>query len=118
MGRVSIEPEGSALTTFSAVSAADIVDAVSTELKAAVSGTRYFITDVTVSNLDAAKATRVDILSDATLIWSGPAAINGGGYDHSFAVPLVCGVGEAINVKCETAGATVRAAVAGYTKLG
>lgn len=118
MGRVSIEPEGSALTTFSAVSAADIVDDTSTELKAAVSGTRYFITDLTVSNLHAAQGTRVDVYSDDTLLYSGPAAANGGGFDHSFSVPLVCGVGEAIKLKCGTAGAAVRGAVAGYSKLG
>jgi len=118
MGRFSIDFEGSGITQFAAVSAADITDTTPTELKAATSGSHYEITDITVSNMHATQGTRVDIKSGTTLIWSGPAAANGGGYDHSFSTPLVCAISEAINVVCATAGAAVRAAVNGRVKVG
>lgn len=118
MGRISVEIEGSALTTFAAVSAADITDTTATAVKAATSGSHYEITDITVSNMHATQGTRVDIKSGTTLIWSGPAAANGGGFDHSFSTPLVCGLSEAINVVCATTGAAVRAAVNGRVKVG
>jgi len=116
MGRLSIEIAGSALTTFAAVSAADITTTDTTALKAAVAGSTYNITDINVSNMHATQGTRVDILDDATVIWSGPAAANGGGYDHTFQTPLQVTISKGINVKCGTAGAAVRASVSGFVK--
>lgn len=106
----------SAIDVWKAVSAADITDTTSTAVKTAGGADRrYYITDITVSNMHATVATRVSILSGSTVLWSGPAAALGGGFDHSFQSALVCGVNEAINAQCETTGAQVRVAVAGFT---
>lgn len=106
----------SAINVWQAASAADITDTTSTAVKAAGGADRrYFITDLTVSNMHATVATRVDILSGSTVVWSGPAAALGGGFDHSFQNPVTCGVNEAINAQCGTTGAAVRVAIAGYT---
>lgn len=104
--------------TWSHASAADITDTTATTLKAAAADTRYWITDVTISNMHATQGTRVDVLSGSTLIYSGPAAANGGGFDHSFSTPLKCGVNEAIKIQCGTAGAAVRGAVNGFSTAG
>lgn len=118
MGRVNVEIEGSALTTFEGVSAADITDTTPTAVKAATTGSHYEITDISVSNTHATQGTRVDIKSGTTLKWTGPASANCGGFVHSFATPLVCGLSEAINVVCGTSGAAVRVAVSGRVKVG
>jgi len=118
MGRLSLLPDGAALDTFTAVSAADIVNTNSTAVKAATTGSRYIITDIAVSNMDAAVNTRVDILSGATVVWSGPASANAGGFVHQLGTPIVCGLSEAINAQCGTDSAMVRVAVSGYVRIG
>lgn len=118
MGRLTKEIEGSALDTFTATSAADITDTNAVDVKAAVAGERHFVTDITVSNMHATQGTRVDILNDGAVIWSGPAAALGGGFDHSFQTSIPCEVGTAIRAQCGTTGAAVRVSIGGYTKLG
>jgi len=58
----------------------------------------------------------VDILDDTTVIWSGPAAALGGGFNHTFTTPIKCTVNKALNAQCGTTGAAVRVAIAGYIK--
>ena len=118
MGRTSEPVPGSGIETFAATSAADIVDGAVTPLKAATAGYHYEITDITISNMHAAQGTRVDILSGATVIWQVPAGALGGGCHHTFGTPLVCGVAEAINLQCGTAGAAVRGSVGGKVVRG
>jgi len=106
-----------AIKTWTAVSAADITTTDLIAVKAATASERYVVTAVTVSNLDTTTATRVDILSASTVIWSGPAAINGGGYSMKFD-GITCPANEALNAQCGTAGATVRVAIEGYSTPG
>lgn len=103
-------------TAFTAVSAADITGTSSTAVKAAgASGVVHYITAITVSNLAAAVATRVDILDGATVIWSGPAAAAGGGFCITFGIPKAGTAATAINAQCGTTAAQVRVAIAGYS---
>ncbi len=115
LGRKVVTPYALRGTEFVGVSASDITNTTSTAVKAAGgAGTRYIITSITVSNMAASVSTRVDILSASTVIWSGPAAKDGGGYTITFPCGLVCGVNEAINAQCGTTASATRVAVSGY----
>lgn len=101
-----------------AISASDITNTISTAVKSAGgAGVKYSITAITVSNMSASIATRVDILDGSTVIWSGPASAGGGGYSITFNPPLgPLTANTAINAQCGTTGAQVRVAIAGYSE--
>lgn len=116
IGRQVVTMHGLPENTFVGVSSADITDTTSTSVvPAAGAGLRRYISAITVSNLHATVPTRVDILDNATVIWSGPAAINGGGYTITFPQQLRCSANQAINAQCGTTGAAVRVAISGTT---
>ena len=116
IGRQVVTMHGLPENTFIGVSAADITTTTSTSVvPAAGVGLRRYISAITVSNLHATVPTRVDILDNATVIWSGPAAINGGGYTITFPQQLRCSANQAINAQCGTTGAAVRVAISGTT---
>jgi len=112
-GQLVIQPYADPGDRFFGTTAADIVDTTSTQVVAAGAGT-YNITSLTISNLSAAVATRVDILDGASRIWQGPAASGGGGYTISFPAPLTCSPATAINAQCSVTGAQVQVSAAGY----
>ena len=102
---------------FSATSGSDIVNTTSTQVKAAAgAGLRYYITAISVSNLSASVNTRVDIQdgSGGTVLWSGPAAASGGGFEITFPTPIQGSVNTGIYAVCGTTSAQVRVSVAGY----
>lgn len=110
-----VQPYGTLANLFYGVSASDIVTTNSTQVVAAGgAGVRYYITSISVSNMDATVNTRVDILDGATVIWSGPAACLGGGFVQTFPAPLRGTANTAINAQCSTTSAQVRVAVAGF----
>ncbi len=113
IGRQVVALHGLPETTWTSVSAADIDVSTAVELRAAVASTRFYISAITVSNMHASVNTRVDIYSGATLIWTGPASANGGGYSITFPQQIRCASNTAINVQCGTAGAAVRVAIGG-----
>lgn len=114
IGRQIVTMHGLPENTFTGVSAADIVDTTSTQVVAAGGvGIRRYISAITVSNMHATVATRVDILDGATVVWSGPAAANGGGYTITFPQQIRCSANTAINAQCGTTGAAVRVAISG-----
>lgn len=95
----------------------DITDTTSTQVIAAQAGSnRIYVTDITVSNMSASVATRVDLLdgNGGSVLWSGPAAAAGGGYSHTFAVPIFTTAATRLDAKCGTTGAQVRVSVSGY----
>lgn len=91
-----------------------ITNTTSTQLIAGAASVRYVITAITVSNMSATVSTEVNILDGATVVWSGPATVNGGGYSITFPDGLLCTANTAINAQCVTTGASVRANVAGH----
>lgn len=103
--------------TWTAVSAADITNTTSTAVKAATASERYVVTAITVVNMAAAVHTRVDILSGSTVIWTGGAGANGGGYSQKFN-GITCPANEALNAQCGTTSAAVRVAIEGYSTPG
>lgn len=114
IGRPVVALHGLPETTFTAVSGADIVDTTSTQVAAAAGvGIRRYISAISVSNMHASVATRVDILDGATVVWTGPAAANGGGYTITFPQQIRCSANTAINAQCGTTGAAVRVAISG-----
>lgn len=113
IGRQVVALHGLPETTFTAVSAADIVNTSSTQVAAAVASTRRYISAISVSNMSATVNTRVDILDGSTVVWTGPASANGGGYSITFPQQIRCSVNTAINAQCGTTGAEVRVAIAG-----
>lgn len=113
IGRIVVINHGLPENTFYAVSAADITDLTSTQVAAAIASTRYYISAITVSNMHASVSTRVDILDGATVVWSGPAAKDGGGYTITFPQQIRCTSNTAINAQCGTTGAAVRVAISG-----
>lgn len=116
IGRIVVANHGLPENTFYAVSSADITDAASTQVApSAGASTRYYISAITVSNMHATVATRVSILDGATVVWSGPAAANGGGFTITFPQQIRCTAATALNAQCETAGAAVRVSIAGTT---
>ena len=91
-----------------------ITDLTSTAVIAAPgAGNQLFITDILVTNSHASVGTVVQILSNATVIWTGYARAEGG-YVMAFGVPIACAVNEALNAKCLTTGASVYVSAAGY----
>jgi hypothetical protein len=114
IGRPVVTLHGLPENTFTGVSAADIVDTTSTQVVAAGGvGIRRYISAISVSNMHATVATRVDILDGATVVWTGPAAANGGGYTITFPQQIRCSANTAINAQCGTTGAAVRVAISG-----
>lgn len=106
-----------ASSTWTAVSSSDITNTSSTPVKTATASTRYVVTAITVSNMSATVATRVDILSASTVIWSGPASANGGGFSVKLD-GITCPANEALNAQCATTSAQVRVAIEGYSTPG
>lgn len=103
-------------TAYSAVSAADITGTDSTAVKAAAgAGISTYITALSIQNLAAAVATRVDILDGSTVIWSVAVGVGGGCANITFPTPLKGTANTAINAQCGTNAAQVRVAIAGYT---
>lgn len=86
----------------------------------AVTGIKYFLSTISVTNMHATQATRVNFRDGAggTIIWAVPAAALGGGAMVSFTEdsPLEFSSGSAIVVECETAGALVTVAMRGYKR--
>lgn len=96
---------------------ADIVDTTSTQVIAGIASTKLYITSLTVSNMSAGTATRVD-LRDAiagAIIWQGPAASAGGGFTHSFPTPISTTAGNGLFAQCATTGAQVQVSASGYS---
>lgn len=103
------------IASFTAVSASDITNTSSTQVKAAVTGLKIYVKSIMVSNMNATVATRVDILAGSTVIWTGPAAAAGGGYQVTFdGLGIPCAAATAINAQCGTTSATVRVSIYGY----
>ena len=108
---------GTAGVPFTATSAADITTTTPAQVKAAAgSGQRHYITAVSVSNLSASVNTRVDIQdgNGGPVLWSGPAASAGGGFEVTFPTPLQGSVNTAVFAACGTTAAQVRVSVAGF----
>lgn len=86
----------------------------------AVAGVKYFINVLSITNMHATQATRVNIKDGAggAVIWAGPAAALGGGAMILFPddQPLEFSSGSAVVVQCETAGALVTVAMRGYKR--
>lgn len=116
VGKLITLPYANPENSFCGASAADITDTTSTQVIAAHGSLRRYITSISVSNLHASVATRVDILdgNGGTVLWSGAAAASGGGYVVTFPVPLRCSAATRVDAKCGTTGAAVRVAIAGY----
>jgi hypothetical protein len=95
----------------------DIVDTTSTQVIAAVASQKLYITSITVSNMSDTVMTRVDIQdgSGGTVIWQGPAAMNGGGFTQEFPMPISTTAGNGLFAVCGTTGALVRVSAAGYS---
>lgn len=102
------------------VSSADITDTNAAEAKAAKTGHRHFVTSVQIASSDDTPGTYVHILSASTVIWTGfvnPYVVTAPGNSYiqaTFPSPLRGGIGEAINVKVETAS-KIRFNVQGFT---
>jgi hypothetical protein len=105
------------------VSAADVTDTDADEVVAAKVGHRHCVAAIQVANSDTTPGTYVHILSATTVIWTGfvsnyvVAAPGVSFIAATFPSPLIGGVGEAINVKVETAS-QIRFNVQGFTTIG
>lgn len=95
---------------------ADMTGTTSTSVVAGIASNKIYITDVTVSNMSAAVATRVDLQdgSGGAVLWQGPAAAAGGGYTKTFNTPIPTTAGNGVFAVCATTGAQVQVSVAGY----
>lgn len=93
-----------------------IADTNAHDLFAAVVGKKRVITDITVSNADAANSTLVDIIDeDAAVIWSSGAEINGGGWVNALKGILTQPTAnKKIQVKCSAAGSVTISVIAYY----
>lgn len=115
IGRQVLAPYSIPENNYTNCLAADITDTTSTSVKAAgAAGVRHYITAISVSNMAAAVATRVDILDGSTVVWSCPAAAAGGGCTQSFPVPLRGTAATAINAQPATTASATRVCVSGY----
>jgi hypothetical protein len=94
---------------------AAITDTTSTAVIAAQSGSnRIYVTSIIVTNSHASVGTFVKILDGSTIIWEGYAAPAGGGFAHSFTVPLRGTAATALNAQAVTTGANFIVSAAGY----
>jgi hypothetical protein len=103
------------------VTGAEITDTTEQTLKAAPgAGKAYRVTAITVSNMDATVATRVNVLDGAggSILWSLPAAAIGGGAVQLFpeGEPLELSADKALVVVCEDNSAEVVVSAKGYTE--
>ena len=97
--------------------ASPITDTTSTELEAAPgAGKKIMITSLCVHNMHASVATEIQILSGSTKIYTVPGGAGGGGGAFTFPIELECAANEALNIKPETTGASVRGSFVGYVK--
>ena len=96
---------------------ASITDTTATQVIAAQgAGVVTYVTSVMATNGDADTGTFVNITdgSGGTVLWSGFAAANGGGFTHTFPTPIKTTANTALYCACVTTGATVRVCAAGY----
>lgn len=114
IGRQVIVPYSIPENTWTTCLAADITDTTSTSVKTATASIRHYVTSVSVSNMDATVATRVNILDGATVIWSCPAAALGGGCTQSFPVPLRGTANTALNAQPTVTSSESRVCLSGY----
>lgn len=102
------------------VSPADDAGTTAVEAVAAKTGYRHYVAAVQVANSATSPGTYVHILSGSTVLWTGfvspyVVAAPGSSYIQSeFPQPLIGGIGEAINVKVETA-AQIRFSIQGFS---
>lgn len=116
IGRTVVAPYTIPENMYTACSASTITDTSSTSVKASAgAGVRNYITALSISNMDASVATRVDILDGSTVIWQCPAGVNGGGCTVNFPTPLRGTAATAVNAQAATTSAEVRVCVSGYT---
>lgn len=114
IGRQVTVPYSIPENTWTACLGSDITNTTSTQVKAATASIRHYITSVSISNMAASVATRVDILDGSTVIWQCPAAAAGGGCTQSFPVPLRGTANTAINAQPATTSSATRVCVSGY----
>ena len=97
--------------------ASPITDTTSTALQAAPgAGKKIMVTSLCVHNMHATVSTEIQILSGATKIYTVPGGAAGGGGAFTFPIELECAENEALNIKPETTGASVRGSFVGYVK--
>ncbi len=70
---------------------------------------------LSISNMSASVATRVQLRSGTTVIDHCAAAANGGGCTRFYGEPLPTGLGESLSCVAETTGADVKCTVTGFT---
>ena len=100
---------------WAACTGSDITDTTSTAIYASgATGVRHYITSISISNMHATQATRVDILDGSTLIDMCSAAAGGGGCTKAFPIPLRGTAATALNCKPATTGATIRCCAQGF----
>lgn len=97
-------------------SAADIVDTTPVEAKAATANKRHVVTKIIGSNSDATAGTLLRVLSATTVKAQYPNPADFGGFkDECFEEPIVCVVGEALNIDCPTTSSQSRVTIWGAT---
>jgi hypothetical protein len=113
-GDVSIKPFGAERSDYWQACTGDISDTTSTAIKAAgATGVKHYVTGITIMNLHATQAARVDIKDGSTVNWACGAAAGGGGCTISFTTPLVGTAATALNCQ-PSASATVRCCAQGF----
>lgn len=117
IGRLVIAPYSIPEDEVKGTTAADMTGTTTTQVIAAVASRKLYITSITVSNMSAAVATRVDLQdgSGGTVIWQGPAAAAGGGFAHTFTTPISTTSGNGLFAVNATTGAAVRVSASGYS---
>lgn len=99
---------------FSGVSGSDITNTTSTSVvSAGGAGVKYAVYCITVSNMHASSAARVDIRDGTTTKWSCPAAAGGGGCAVCSPVPFFTGTANTALQAQASASATIRVSLSG-----
>ncbi|MCC6775643.1 MAG: hypothetical protein IT537_03245 [Hyphomicrobiales bacterium] len=116
LGKQIVLPYANPENMLNGVPTAAITDTTSTQvLAAAGSGVRNYVTWCRVQNAHATVGTWVQILRGSTVIDSGWAGPNGGGYGGRYPTPQKSGANEEINCQATTTGASFKCTCGGYT---
>lgn len=100
---------------FSGMTSSDITNTTSTQVVAAGgAGVKYAVHCISVSNMNATVATRVDLQDGTTAKWPCSAAAGGGGCFTCSPIPFFVGTANtALRAQAATSGANVRVGMAG-----
>ena len=100
----------------SGVTSAITDDTATSVIAAPDSGIRIYLTSILVTNSDADTGTVVNLTdgSGGTVLWSGYAAKEGGGFACHFPAPIKLTAATALYTKCVTTGSTTIVSAAGF----